>query len=50
MSKYLKTQGLSFCGPTILYAFMEAVGMFTDHLTTCFRHAECRHTGHTAHE
>ena len=46
MSKHLRAQGLSFCGPTILYAFMEAVGMVNDHLATCFRHAECHHAGH----
>jgi DNA-3-methyladenine glycosylase I len=28
-------------GPTIVYAFMQAVGMVNDHLTGCFRHAEC---------
>ena len=47
MSKHLRAQGLSFCGPTILYAFMQAVGMVNDHLTTCFRHAECGHHGAT---
>ena len=47
MSKHLRAQGLSFCGPTILYAFMEAVGMVNDHLETCFRHAECPHAGHS---
>ena len=38
MAKHLKAQGLSFCGPTILYAFMQAVGMVDDHLTGCIRH------------
>ena len=38
MAKHLKAQGLSFCGPTILYAFMQAVGMVDDHLVGCFRH------------
>ena len=28
-------------GPTIVYAFMEAVGMVNDHLVGCYRHAEC---------
>ena len=40
LSKALKQQGLSFVGPTIIYAFMQSVGMVNDHLTTCFRHAE----------
>lgn len=41
MSKELKRLGFSFVGPTITYAFMQAVGMTNDHLTGCFRHAEC---------
>lgn len=41
MSKELKRLGFSFCGPTITYAFMQAVGMTNDHLTPCFRHEEC---------
>jgi DNA-3-methyladenine glycosylase I len=40
MAKYLKRQGFKFCGPTIVYAFMQAVGMVNDHLTTCFRHRQ----------
>ena len=42
MSKALKAKGFTFCGPTICYAFMQAVGMVDDHLTTCFRHGKCR--------
>ena len=42
MSKELKQMGFSFVGPTIVYAFMQAVGMVNDHLTTCHRHAELR--------
>ena len=42
MSKELKRRGFSFVGPTICYAFMQATGMVNDHLTTCFRHVECR--------
>ncbi len=38
MSKALKARGFKFVGPTICYAFMQAVGMVNDHLTTCFRH------------
>jgi len=38
MSKALKKRGFSFVGPTICYAFMQAVGMVNDHLVDCFRH------------
>jgi DNA-3-methyladenine glycosylase I len=38
ISKDLKKQGFKFCGPTIVYAFMEAVGMVNDHLVSCHRH------------
>ncbi|MEO0930010.1 MAG: DNA-3-methyladenine glycosylase I [Pseudomonadota bacterium] len=41
ISNDLKRAGFRFCGPTIVYAFMEATGLFNNHLTTCFRHAEC---------
>jgi DNA-3-methyladenine glycosylase I len=41
ISKALKAEGFNFVGPTIVYAFMQAVGMVNDHLTGCFRHAEC---------
>lgn len=37
ISKDLKSRGMSFVGPTIIYAFMQAVGMVNDHLTDCFR-------------
>jgi DNA-3-methyladenine glycosylase I len=40
ISKDLKKKGFRFCGPTIVYAFMEAVGMVNDHLVTCPRHIE----------
>lgn len=36
LSKALKKQGFSFIGPTICYAFMQAVGMINDHTTDCF--------------
>ncbi|WOI56365.1 DNA-3-methyladenine glycosylase I [Palleronia sp. LCG004] len=42
ISKDLKRRGFKFCGPTIVYAFMEASGFFNDHLTRCPRHAEVR--------
>ncbi len=41
ISKDLKARGFRFCGPTIVYAFMQATGMVNDHLVTCRRHAEC---------
>jgi len=40
ISRDLKAEGFKFCGPTIVYAFMQAVGMVNDHLVTCPRHAE----------
>ncbi|TVM18807.1 DNA-3-methyladenine glycosylase I [Oceanidesulfovibrio indonesiensis] len=42
MSKDLKRRGFKFVGPTICYAFMQAVGMVNDHLVSCFRHQEVR--------
>lgn len=42
LSKSLKKRGFSFVGPTIVYAFMQAVGMVNDHVVTCFRHQECK--------
>ncbi|VTZ27266.1 3-methyl-adenine DNA glycosylase I, constitutive [Methylocella tundrae] len=41
LSKDLKSKGFNFCGPTIIYAFCQAIGMVNDHLVTCWRHAEC---------
>jgi DNA-3-methyladenine glycosylase I len=41
MSKDLKKAGFRFCGPTIVYAWMQAVGMVNDHLIECPRHADC---------
>jgi len=38
MSKELKKRGFNFVGPTIVYAFMQAVGMVDDHVVTCHRH------------
>ncbi len=37
MSKDLKKRGFRFVGPTICYAFMQAVGMVNDHIAECFR-------------
>jgi DNA-3-methyladenine glycosylase I len=45
MSKDLQKRGFKFVGSTILYAFMQAVGMVNDHTTDCFRWCECRALG-----
>jgi DNA-3-methyladenine glycosylase I len=47
ISKELKSRGFKFCGPTIVYAFMQATGMVNDHLMTCPRHAACVRLGRT---
>ena len=41
ISKELAGRGFKFCGPTIVYAFMQAVGMVNDHLVSCHRHSAC---------
>jgi len=41
LSKDLKKRGFNFCGPVIVYAFAQAVGMVNDHVVSCHRHAEC---------
>ncbi|MFZ5836327.1 MAG: DNA-3-methyladenine glycosylase I [Pseudomonadota bacterium] len=45
IAKDLKQKGFKFCGPTIVYAFMQAVGMVNDHLADCYRHKECARLG-----
>jgi DNA-3-methyladenine glycosylase I len=40
ISKDLKKKGMKFVGSTIIYAFMQAVGMINDHLVDCFKHEE----------
>ncbi|HEY7958134.1 MAG TPA: DNA-3-methyladenine glycosylase I, partial [Polyangia bacterium] len=40
LSKRLRERGFGFVGPTICYAFMQAVGMYNDHLTSCFRYRQ----------
>src|SRR6476620_7446510 len=42
MSRDLLKRGFKFVGPTICYAFMQAVGMVNDHLVNCFRYAEIK--------
>ena len=45
MSKALKKRGFNFVGPTICYAFMQAVGMVNDHTVDCFRFEEINQAG-----
>lgn len=45
MSKELANRGFKFVGPTIVYAFMQAVGMVNDHLVTCHRHEAVQKLG-----
>ena len=40
LSRELRRRGMRFVGPTICYAFMQAVGMVNDHVLHCFRHGE----------
>jgi DNA-3-methyladenine glycosylase I len=42
ISKDLAARGFKFVGPTIVYAFMQAVGMVNDHLVKCHRHEACQ--------
>jgi DNA-3-methyladenine glycosylase I len=42
LAKALKKRGFTFCGPVIVYAFMQAVGMVNDHGVDCFRHRPVR--------
>jgi DNA-3-methyladenine glycosylase I len=41
ISKDLRKRGFRFCGPTIVYAAMQAMGLVNDHLVGCPRHAAC---------
>ena len=45
LSKDLKQRGFNFCGPVIVYAFAQAVGMVNDHIVACPRHAACAALG-----
>ena len=40
ITKDLKKRGFKFVGPTIVYAFMQAIGLVNDHLEKCFRYKE----------
>ena len=48
MSKALKKRGFTFVGPTICYAFMQAVGMVNDHLVDCPQHVICKNLSESA--
>ncbi|NRA20019.1 MAG: DNA-3-methyladenine glycosylase I [Oceanospirillaceae bacterium] len=45
LSKDLKKRGMNFVGPTIMYAYMQAVGMVNDHETSCHCYESCRIAG-----
>jgi DNA-3-methyladenine glycosylase I len=45
LSRDLKSRGFTFVGSTIIYAYMQAIGMVNDHLTSCFRYEEIRRLG-----
>ena len=49
VSKALKAKGFKFVGPVIVYAWMQAVGLGNDHLTSCFRHEPIKQLGTHAH-
>ena len=46
ISKDLKKEGFTYCGPTIVYAFMEAVGMVNDHQVACHRYTAVQKLAH----
>ena len=46
LSKALKKSGFRFCGPTIVYAFAQAVGIINNHMIACPRHKECAQLAH----
>jgi DNA-3-methyladenine glycosylase I len=48
LAKDLRARGFNFCGPTIVYAFMQACGLVNDHLTACHRHPQCGAPGGSA--
>ena len=46
LSKDLKKRGFNFCGPTIVYAWMQACGIVNDHIVGCVRHDEVQNMAH----
>jgi DNA-3-methyladenine glycosylase I len=49
VSKALKAKGFKFVGPVIVYAWMQAVGLVNDHLTSCYRHEPIKAMGTHTH-
>ncbi len=45
MSKDMRQKGFKFVGPTICYAFMQAIGMVNDHITACYRYPQLKVLG-----
>ncbi len=50
ISKDLKRRGFKFVGSTIVYAYLQAVGVVNDHTIDCFRHAEVKESGRRSRE
>jgi DNA-3-methyladenine glycosylase I len=48
LAKELKQRGFNFCGPVIVYAFAQAVGMVNDHIVSCHRHTACEKLAQSA--
>ena len=48
ISKELKRKGMNFVGPTIIYSYMEAIGMINNHLVSCKEHSKCLNQNQTA--
>ncbi len=48
LSKDLKKRGMTFVGSTIIYAYMQAVGMVNDHIVTCWRRGYCSRSEKTS--
>ncbi|MBN1622897.1 MAG: DNA-3-methyladenine glycosylase I, partial [Clostridia bacterium] len=47
VSKELKRRGMSFVGTTIIYAYLQAIGILNDHTVDCFRYQELLDESHT---
>ncbi|MGI9530800.1 DNA-3-methyladenine glycosylase I [Lutimonas sp.] len=43
ISKAMKKRGFKFVGSTVIYAYMQAIGLVNDHISSCFRHASIKH-------
>ncbi len=49
VSKELQRRGFKFVGTTIVYAYMQAIGVVNDHVTDCFRYEACKRLGRKGH-